>query len=41
MFRDSNQDGARLLRYCTGTGEREKLGKEVYLAGTGVTIESP
>ena len=27
--------------YCTGTGEKEKLGKEVYLAGTGVTIESP
>ena len=27
--------------YCTGTGEKEKLGKEVYLAGIGVTLESP
>ena len=33
----------KMERGCTGTGENEKLGKELYLAGTGVTIalESP
>ena len=46
MAGDSNQDGVRLLLRRLmhhGTGEKEKFGKEVYLAGTEVylTLESP